>query len=297
MQCEGVAFVLAGGGGKGAYHIGVWKALKEYGFLSEITAVSGTSVGALNALLYGNGDFELGEYVWNHITQKDILQFDDKTFKKMIPFAVAARLTPLAVGTIPFTAGMYYTLGSMLKTGVFSPQGVEDLILKNIDLARIRDCSMPLYAGSFAVSKAKMAYLQMNGKSDEDIRHIAMASSAIPMVFPTQVIDGVTYLDGGLKDNVPVRPLYDLGYRRFVVCHLSDHAKPGKFAKKFPDARFVEIIPTQKHGGIVDGLLDFSPTGAARRIEQGYYDTFLLIQQGKLQELMKSDLFLQSPYA
>ena len=42
--------VLAGGGGKGGYEIGVWKALKESKTLS-IGAVSGTSVGALNAAL------------------------------------------------------------------------------------------------------------------------------------------------------------------------------------------------------------------------------------------------------
>ncbi len=296
MEREGVAFVLAGGGGKGAYHIGVWKALKEYGFTSEIAAVSGTSVGALNTLLYANGDFDLGEYIWHHITQKDILQFDERTFKKMIPFAVAARFSPFLMGTIPFTAAAYYTLGKMLTGGVFSPQGIEDLILNNLDLSRIRDNKMPLYAGSYAISKAKMEYLPMNGKEDEQIRHIAMASSALPVVFPTQVIDGVTYLDGGLKDNVPVKPLYDLGFRRFIVCHLSDHAREGRFEKKFPDAKFVEIIPNQKLGGMVDGVLDFSPDGAARRIEQGYFETFALIQQGKLSELMKSELFLQYPY-
>ncbi len=288
MDNLGVAFVLAGGGGRGAYHIGVWKALREYGYSDEITAVSGTSVGALNALLYGNGEFELGEYVWNHITQKDILQFDEKTFQKAVPFAVAARICPLVMGTVPFTVAAYYTVGKMLKGGVFSPQGIEDLILKNIDMPRIRDNRMPLYAGSFAVSKAKMAYLQMNGKSDEEIRTIAMASSALPVVFPTQTIDGVTYLDGGIKDNVPVTPLYELGYRKFIVCHLSDHAKPGRFQKKFPDAQFVEIIPTVSQGGVIDGLLDFSPDGAARRIEQGYFDTFSLIQEGKLSDLARS---------
>ena len=43
--------VLAGGGGKGAYEVGVWKALNEYGFAKKITTISGTSVGGLNSAL------------------------------------------------------------------------------------------------------------------------------------------------------------------------------------------------------------------------------------------------------
>ena len=41
--------VLDGGGARGAYQIGAWKALKEAGV--KINAVAGTSVGALNGAL------------------------------------------------------------------------------------------------------------------------------------------------------------------------------------------------------------------------------------------------------
>ena len=47
---NGVGLVLSGGGGKGAYEIGVWQALDEYGASPSISSVSGTSVGALYAL-------------------------------------------------------------------------------------------------------------------------------------------------------------------------------------------------------------------------------------------------------
>ena len=44
---KGIGLVLAGGGGRGAYHIGVWKALRDTGLENYITAVSGSSVGGL----------------------------------------------------------------------------------------------------------------------------------------------------------------------------------------------------------------------------------------------------------
>ena len=49
---EPLGLVLAGGGGKGAYQVGVWKALSEYGLAQRVTVISGTSVGALNGALF-----------------------------------------------------------------------------------------------------------------------------------------------------------------------------------------------------------------------------------------------------
>ncbi len=51
-EAEQLGLVLAGGGGKGAYQVGVWKALAEYGLAQRVTAISGTSVGALNGALF-----------------------------------------------------------------------------------------------------------------------------------------------------------------------------------------------------------------------------------------------------
>ena len=47
-----LGLVFSGGGGKGGYQIGVWKYLHEIGLDQYVTAVSGTSVGALNAMLF-----------------------------------------------------------------------------------------------------------------------------------------------------------------------------------------------------------------------------------------------------
>lgn len=56
-----IGLVLAGGGGKGAYQIGVWRYLKEKGLDQYVGGVSGTSVGALNAVLFAAGDIFAAE--------------------------------------------------------------------------------------------------------------------------------------------------------------------------------------------------------------------------------------------
>ena len=61
--------VFAGGGAKGAFQIGVWKYLREQGLDRLIDGVSGSSVGALNSLLFLNGNFEVAEKLWGEIDQ------------------------------------------------------------------------------------------------------------------------------------------------------------------------------------------------------------------------------------
>lgn len=71
-RSENVGLVLSGGGGKGAYEIGCWRALCESGV--RIGAVSGTSVGALNAALVAQGDLEEARELWSQITAKDVFK-------------------------------------------------------------------------------------------------------------------------------------------------------------------------------------------------------------------------------
>ena len=52
---KGTGLVLAGGGGKGIYQVGVLKSLAEAGVLDDIKAVSGTSIGGVNAVLFSEG--------------------------------------------------------------------------------------------------------------------------------------------------------------------------------------------------------------------------------------------------
>ena len=73
ITMEKVGLVLEGGGGKGAYQIGVWKALRELGIEKYITAVSGTSVGALNAALFYKGNLTAAQEIWSNITDKNVM--------------------------------------------------------------------------------------------------------------------------------------------------------------------------------------------------------------------------------
>ena len=67
--------VLDGGGARGAYQIGAWKALKEAGV--KINAVAGTSVGALNGALICMDDVENAVRIWSELTFSRVMDVDD----------------------------------------------------------------------------------------------------------------------------------------------------------------------------------------------------------------------------
>ena len=93
-----IGLVDAGGGTKGAYEVGVWKALKELNI--NITAIAGTSIGALNAALILQDDFEKMVDLYKTIEFDNIISMDKKIDKtknifniKNIPIAVNGFLT------------------------------------------------------------------------------------------------------------------------------------------------------------------------------------------------------------
>ena len=73
--------VLEGGGAKGAYQIGAWRALKEAGV--KIKGVAGTSVGALNGALICMDDYENAKKVWENITYSKIMSVKDEQMQKL----------------------------------------------------------------------------------------------------------------------------------------------------------------------------------------------------------------------
>lgn len=84
MADRRIGLVLSGGGGKGAYQIGCWQALREVG-LDRFASIAGTSVGALNAALIAQGDFEKAHSVWSGIRPSHVLGFNlFTTFKSFL---------------------------------------------------------------------------------------------------------------------------------------------------------------------------------------------------------------------
>jgi len=71
------AFVLGGGGARGAYEIGVWQGLRELGI--KIDLVTGSSVGAINGAMVVQGAFDLAVSLWKELDTSMVFAIDIQT--------------------------------------------------------------------------------------------------------------------------------------------------------------------------------------------------------------------------
>lgn len=255
---DGIGLVFAGGGGKGAYQIGVWKALVEMDVAQNITAVSGTSVGALNAALFAHGNYEVAEEIYRNIKHSQIL-----TLTKTDLIRISTELL--------LKQNSRTTIFGDKNSSIFSREGMIEIINEYINLNKLSCSAIKCIATCHDVFKARPKYFNLNGQNETKITNILLASSALPVIFEPVQIDGVTYYDGGMSDNVPVLPIYELGYKTIIVVHLDRGSYIDK--RLFPGTTLIQIVPKESQGDFITGTLDFSKEGAIARMVQGYENT------------------------
>lgn len=287
---KGIGLVFAGGGGKGVYEIGVWKYLHEIGLDSYVRAVSGTSVGALNAALFVGSSYELAENLWLNISQDKILTPKEISAKDISKWMAANGLSiaaPLTMGLSKVASGAIMgaeKIAQMLLTKamgdhMFSRDGLKEMIYDGLSFDELHNSEIPCYVTCVRCLGLEVERFKLNEYSDEDMVTLLLASSAIPLIFPNEEFQGSKYCDGGIPvvgDNVPVKPVYDTGVENIIVVHLSQETVIDR--EQFPDAKIIEILPEEDLGNALTGTLDFSPEGASYRLNLGYEDAKRVMQ-------------------
>lgn len=236
------ALCLGGGGGKGAYQLGVYRALSEYGLMERVDAISGTSIGAINAVLFACNNPDRCDDAWRQIHFETVFDVDpDLLFNDKLGFLSRKEMLKL--------------MGSYLDYDKLS-SGIPKIY------ASIAECVQ---------DETKNAeYIDLSGKDKEEINTVVMASSTLPFLYESVTYNGKEYCDGGLADNLPVKSLYDAGYRHIILCGLNPDSK--KDLSAYPDADILEIYPSVNLGDLIDGTLDFSANSMKFRNMLGYRD-------------------------
>lgn len=223
--------VLSGGGAKGSYQVGVFKALKEYDI--EITAVSGSSVGGINAFAYASMSYEQLEKLWDEFTFGDFFNADDDW-----------------------------------SDGLSDRSGLESILDKCVTPG-ILDGAIPVF-NTICEDERKAEYRLLNNKTPEEIKKILLATSAMPMIYSTVNIDGREYTDGGVADNLPVYPLYVNDYKNLIVVGLSEKLRIDK--ERFKTDKLIEIYPSHDLGDLLTGTLNFDKKYQQFARKLGYRD-------------------------
>jgi NTE family protein len=185
------ALILSGGGGRGAFQVGVWRYLQERGWDPDL--VCGTSVGAINAAaLCSEMPLEKLMHIWTTLGRGRVYRpavLDGlRRFCGGRPFRSLADTTPL-----------------------------RRMLGRYLDVAALRSGPREIYITAIDIVTSQLVLFDRETIGVDQV----MASSAIPGLFPWQVIDGTPFWDGGMMANTPLFPALERGVQEAVVVLLS----------------------------------------------------------------------------
>lgn len=249
--------VLEGGGAKGAYQIGAWKALKEAGI--KIKGVAGVSVGALNGALICMDDLERAEEIWKNIDYSKVMAVNDDTIKAL----KKKDFKSLSLAEL-INSGL-----QIVKEGGFDVTPLKNLILEVVgDGERIRNSERELYTVTYSVSDRKELAVDVKAGERGSVKDMLLASAYF-LAFKNEKLGGKKYMDGGGFNNVPINVLLDHEYKDIIVIRIYGWGFDKERVVKIPDGVNVShIAPRQDLGGI----LEFDKTLARKNMTLGYYD-------------------------
>lgn len=251
--------VLEGGGAKGAYHIGVFKAMREEG-KALFDGFAGTSIGAINAAMLAAGDWEKTVSMWENLRIEEIAGVDADTYRLML---MKRRITRDNLNDVGRLASALGSLGA-------AADRVKKYFEDFIDEDAVRSSPADFGLVTYSLPDFKPVYLMKEDIPEGKLTEYIMASAAYP-AFGFEKIDGIEnrwFVDGGVYDNLPVNMLVERNYDS--VCAIRTNVKKFLPYRKVEAGR-AEIeyyVPSEK----LDFAMDFSGENIARYIEMGYYD-------------------------
>ncbi|MBR6784956.1 MAG: patatin-like phospholipase family protein [Clostridia bacterium] len=243
--------VLAGGGAKGVYQLGAWKAMREIGV--EFCAIAGVSIGSINGALIASDSYEEAKELWKEASiDKGInISHELKEPERLFSF----RNVPTLIREI-------------WKNGGIDASPTKELISTFIDEKKVRESGVDLGMITFSLSDYSSKEIFLKDIPDGMLLDYLLASSKVPGVSNIGP-EGERFLDGGVYDNTPVEMMLRNGYTNLVVVDISNLKGIGHRVD-FTNAQLVYIRPNN-----VDELgaaFDFSEEMYEKRIKMGYLD-------------------------
>jgi len=307
------ALVLPGGGARGAFQVGVLKALAELtprGRPNPFSVISGTSAGAVNSVVLASRarNFRTAvaelERVWGHFRCHHVYKTDHLTMlKSSLHWMASLVLGGWLVGT-PRSLLDNAPLRSLLSDNVHFPRIQDGIEAGHLDAVAVT-------AAGYASARSTTFFearpelggwdrTRRRGKRLElNLDHL-MASIAVPMVFPPVRIGKEFFGDGAMRQATPLSPAVHLGADRILVVGIRDEtggqdpevaAEPPSFAQiagymldtLFMDGLYSDLERITR----INEMLDTAPPGGDRRSGRPLrpIDTMLIVPSEDLRAI------------
>ncbi len=247
------AIVLGGGGSRGAYQIGVWRALRELGIDYQI--VTGASVGALNGVMMVQRDYDRAEQLWQKISTEDVVNL------KIAP----ERIDYKKPGWEREVWKNFVQAAAANGGADFSP--LEKTISQVVDEEKVRDSEVDFGLVTVEFPSMKPAELTIEQIPKGELAEFLLASSSCFPALKSRKIGDVRYVDGAYHDNMPVNLALSMGASEVIAVDLEG---PGIVRR--PKAGTVPVRYIRCYWNL-GPFLWFEPSLSRKNMELGYLDT------------------------
>lgn len=249
MKKKDYALALSGGGTRGAYEVGAYKALNEIGI--NIKAIAGTSIGALNGAMFLSANLEKAEDMYNKIDISDVLDVDNdiNTDKDIFDFR-----------------NIFKIIKDYTKKKGLDNKPLKELIEKEVDIEKIYKSDIDFGLVTYSIKSKKALEVFKEDIKKEEFIDFLLASACFP-IYKAQKIQDEEYFDGFFHDNMPINMLIKRGYKNIIAIDLGSKNANKKLIDKNVYVKLVK--PSENLGGI----FEFNKDRIKFNIKLGYLDT------------------------
>ena len=238
------AVVLSGGGAKGSYQLGVWKALRELHIKYDI--VTGTSIGALNGVFMCENSYFKAKRIWRRLNLEYLFNELPKSNKEIDILKLFG--------------------GNFIKNGGMDIKKIESILEDNVNKRKFYNSKIDFGLITYNFTTKKPLILSKEKIPRDKLIDYLMASATCYPAFKMKDIDGDKYIDGGYYDNLPVELAIELGAEFLIIVDLGS---PG--FKKRPSKQVDSIVIKPKNN--ISFFLNFDEKTAKINVKFGYNDT------------------------
>lgn len=246
-ECK-YGLALEGGGARGAYQIGAYKALAESGF--KFDAIVGTSIGAINAAIICQGGVELLEELWNKI-DSTIFDIDTTICDEILNKNKIVK---------------FKTIVKIFKNKGISFDNLREILNEYIDEEKIRKSNVKFGLVMTKLKGMKSCEVTIDDIEEGKLIEYLIASSSLPVFKIEKNIDNSIYLDGAFKNVLPLTLLEHMGINNIIGVRLKKFGVIKKVKNK--NIKVILIKPSKTTGS----TLFFNHKTIEDNIRLGYQD-------------------------
>lgn len=260
IQLKKMGLALEGGGGKGAYQIGAFIALKELGY--KFNMVAGTSIGSLNAAMIVQGDIELAKTLWLK-SDSELIGMDKDLVKLSKNFKLNKENIKTSITEIQ----------NIINNKGLDITKYKETVNKYINEDKVRKSKINYGLVTLRIKDLKPLELSINEIEEGKLTEYILASSYFPLFKMDKLIDNSYYIDGGLSNNLPITLLEKNKCKKIIAIKIDGIG----FTKKqtYSHTEVLTISPTKDTGSI----LLFDNKDINNNFKMGYYDTYLFFNK------------------